>query len=314
MTRSQLIATSIIETVITQRESVVSLYSYILGATICLFLSSSILFSIITISLHGVLVYLSVKNTTLLKQANLPFIPVLSSIIHGFFSKLEQLSDGHWAVAKRAYLLGLISGFGRFLYLYSDTLDNFGCWLIILSFFHFSEYFFTSISNPNNLAIKSFLLDHSKEYHMAFLMAFSEYFIERILFPSYKISTSLTWLNIIGITACICGEILRKLAMLNAGTNFNHLVEYHHRKEHVLVTNGVYSIVRHPSYTGWFVWSIGTQFILGNPICAVFYTLASWKFFEERIPDEEQTLIQKFGTAYLDYRKQVPLGLPFINV
>lgn len=33
---------------------------------------------------------------------------------------------------------------------------------------------------------------------------------------------------------------------------------------HVLVTHGVYSIFRHPSYVGWFYWSIGTQVSSGN--------------------------------------------------
>lgn len=310
---SSLIATSVVQAFSNQRESVISLYSYLLGFTICFFLTSSFLFSTLTITLHAVLVYITVKEITLLKY-HLPTVPVFSSLAHGFFTQLERLQPAHWAVAKRAYFLGIISGFGRYLYLNSDSLDNFGLWLTVLSFFHFSEYFFTSISNPKNLGIKSFLLDHSREYHLAFMIAFIEYFFERWLFPSYKIGTSISWLNFIGLFMCTFGECLRKLAMVTAGTNFNHLVEYHHRQEHVLITNGVYSICRHPSYTGWFIWSIGTQLVLGNPICTVFYALASWAFFKDRIPDEEQTLIEKFGHQYINYRQQVPLGLPFISV
>lgn len=83
-----------------------------------------------------------------------------------------------------------------------------------------------------------------------------------------------------GCAICIAGEVLRKTAMLNAGTNFNHLVcihisillshilifhiyfskvQYEKAEDHVLVTSGVYSLFRHPSYVGWFYWSIGTQ-------------------------------------------------------
>ena len=49
-----------------------------------------------------------------------------------------------------------------------------------------------------------------------------------------------------------------------------------------LVTHGIYSLSRHPSYAGWFYWSIGTQLLMCNPVCTLGYAYASWKFFEER--------------------------------
>jgi len=51
-----------------------------------------------------------------------------------------------------------------------------------------------------------------------------------------------------------------------------------------LVDSGFYSFSRHPSYFGWFWWSIGTELLLCNPICFIFYTYASWNFFNDRIP------------------------------
>ena len=69
---------------------------------------------------------------------------------------------------------------------------------------------------------------------------------------------------------------------------------------------------RHPSYVGWFWWSIGTQCILWNPLCVVAYAAASWKFFSERIYTEEMTLIKFFGSRYTDYQQVVGTGLPFI--
>lgn len=44
------------------------------------------------------------------------------------------------------------------------------------------------------------------------------------------------------------------------------------------------SVLRHPSYTGWFYWSAATQLLLANPICTLAYTLAAWSFFRHRIP------------------------------
>ena len=56
----------------------------------------------------------------------------------------------------------------------------------------------------------------------------------------------------------------------------------------------------------------GTQVLLCNPLCAVAYTLASWRFFEERIRDEEYHLVQFFGEKYINYIQTVPTRLPFI--
>ena len=81
--------------------------------------------------------------------------------------------------------------------------------------------------------------------------------------------------------------------MLTCGTNFNHLVEYKDRKDHELVTEGVYGISRHPSYVGWAYWAVGTQLILGNFLCLFGYAYVTFWFFSERIPDEEKTLIEK---------------------
>ena len=59
---------------------------------------------------------------------------------------------------------------------------------------------------------------------------------------------------------------------------------------------------------------LGTQVTLVNPICLVAYTYASWKFFDDRIHDEEITLIYFFGDDYLDYQKKVPAtGVPYVK-
>lgn len=73
-----------------------------------------------------------------------------------------------------------------------------------------------------------------------------------------------------------------------------------------------YKYFRHPSYVGFYYWSIGTQLLLGNPICAVCYTLASWYFFKRRIPYEEGTLLKYFPDEYPRYVASTWSGLPFI--
>ncbi len=65
--------------------------------------------------------------------------------------------------------------------------------------------------------------------------------------------------SFVGLFMVVGGEVLRKLAMFTAVTNFNHYIQHEKQDGHVLVTHGVYSYCRHPAYVGWFYWSVGTQ-------------------------------------------------------
>ena len=124
---------------------------------------------------------------------------------------------------------------------------------------------------------------------------------------------SVYWLSGVGLFLCLGGEIFRKTAMLTAFHNFDHLIRTRREEHHQLVTSGIYSLCRHPSYVGWFYWSIGTHIILCNPLCAVAYAITSWKFFSERVFEEEMTLLHFFGREYVDYQSKVPTGLPLIH-
>ena len=59
---------------------------------------------------------------------------------------------------------------------------------------------------------------------------------------------------------------------------------------------------RHPSYAGWFLWSLGSQLILVNPICLLAYAYVSFSFFSERIYCEEFMLLKFFGKEYREYQ------------
>ena len=74
--------------------------------------------------------------------------------------------------------------------------------------------------------------------------------------------------------------------MVQAGSNFNHLVQVKRKEGHVLVTHGIYAGLRHPSYFGFWWWGLGTQVVLGNWICLVGYAVVLWRFFSGRIESE----------------------------
>lgn len=94
----------------------------------------------------------------------------------------------------------------------------------------------------------------------------------------------------------ILGQTTRSMAMARAGSNFNHTVQMHKREGHELVTGGIYGLLRHPSYFGFWWWGLGTQVILGNGVCLVGYAIVLWRFFRDRIDSKlSDTSIRTIG-------------------
>lgn len=108
------------------------------------------------------------------------------------------------------------------------------------------------------------------------------------------------------------GQYFRSLAMWQCGESFNHMIAHEKPSHHRLMTSGIYQYLRHPSYFGWFYWSIGMQLVLGNFWCFAAYFYVSWKFFHERIPYEEELLLRFYGDEYRQYVARSYIGIPFV--
>jgi len=217
---------------------------------------------------------------------------------------LWRLDPSLRAISATAYSLGLAFLAGLVL------ANTFGLYLAFLAFFHLSEYLATGLGNPKNLSFDSYLVNHSLQYGLAMVVSWLEHGLELWLAPSLKACTSLT---LVGAALCLAGEVVRKAAMLEAGRSFNHLVQSERADDHTLVTSGIYSWCRHPSYAGWFLWSLGSQLILVNPLCLLAYAYVSFTFFSERIYVEEFMLLKFFGDEYRRYQARVGTGIPGIR-
>ncbi|XP_011012308.1 PREDICTED: protein-S-isoprenylcysteine O-methyltransferase B-like isoform X1 [Populus euphratica] len=176
-------------------------------------------------------------------------------------------------------------------------------------FFHSSEYVLVAaIHGRSSVNLSSLLI--SKAYVFAMMFALLEYVVEIALFPGLK---EYWWISNLGLVMVIIGEITRKLAIVTAGQAFTHLIKVHHEEQHNLITHGVYRFVRHPSYTGFLIWSVGTQIMLCNPISIIGFAIVVWRFFSQRIPYEEFFLRQFFGSEYVEYASKTPSGVPFVK-
>ena len=214
------------------------------------------------------------------------------------------------AISLRAFLLGLVFGLSLLLTFVIAWFNHSPFWrlpafLATLSVFHFLEYYVTAAYNPSAAGVSAFLLStNGKAYNIAHSMAFLEcalhfYFHPETAFmaPSSYIwkpssvseggSTQASAIPLaLGFTMMLVGQAVRTLAMIRAGSNFNHIVQTRQKQGHVLVTDGIYGVLRHPSYFGFWWWGLGTQVMLGNGICLIGYTVVLWRFFRHRIYGE----------------------------
>lgn len=186
-----------------------------------------------------------------------------------------------------------------------------------LAAFHFLEFLWSATFEPRVVDWDAFLLNHSRSYSIAMVAAWSEYMLEAALLPSWlavPLKTAATSpLTAVGLVLVIGGQTVRSLAMWTAGSNFTHWVAESKRSGHRLVRSGVYRWVRHPSYFGWFWWTLGTQLLLGNPLCLAGYAGTMILFFRARLDDEERALLSFFGAEYLLYAAATPTGIPFVG-
>jgi len=87
---------------------------------------------------------------------------------------------------------------------------------------------------------------------VAISFAIFEYCIEY-----YFLTKEYITIIILGLLMVTVGHIFRIGAFLSAKESFHHLVQNKKAPDHILVTDGIYSVSRHPSYFGFWMFSLG---------------------------------------------------------
>ncbi|MFI5159412.1 MAG: methyltransferase family protein [Sphingobacteriales bacterium] len=113
-----------------------------------------------------------------------------------------------------------------------------------------------------------------------------------------------------GMAICILGFAIRWTAVIQLGKMFT--VDVTITDNHNLKTNGLYKIVRHPSYLGLLMIIAGLAICLNSIAGFLMIVVPSFLAINHRIKVEEQVLIAEFGEQYIDYKKRISKIIPGI--
>ena len=108
----------------------------------------------------------------------------------------------------------------------------------------------------------------------------------------------------------VAGIILRWWAITTLGRFFT--VDVTIEKDHELVEQGPFRVVRHPSYTGVLLAFAGLALSLGNWAALVVILVPIGAAFIHRMNVEEDALSRALGWRYADYMKRTKRLVPFV--
>lgn len=117
-------------------------------------------------------------------------------------------------------------------------------------------------------------------------------------------------LPFIGLVLIVCGLLLRWLAIISLKHHFT--VDISIRRNHQLITKGIYHIVRHPAYAGSLLSFFGLGLLFSNYLSMLIIFIPICAAFLYRIHVEEKALLEYFGEEYVNYRTSTYRLIPGI--
>jgi protein-S-isoprenylcysteine O-methyltransferase Ste14 len=112
-----------------------------------------------------------------------------------------------------------------------------------------------------------------------------------------------------GLAMFVVGIVFRLAPVFVLGRRFSGLVAI--QEGHELVTDGLYRVIRHPSYLGLLLGIFGWALVFRS-IIGVLVSLLLVPPLVARMNSEEALLESEFGERYSDYRRRTWRLLPYV--
>jgi protein-S-isoprenylcysteine O-methyltransferase Ste14 len=126
-------------------------------------------------------------------------------------------------------------------------------------------------------------------------------------FADYPFRPAQAWLGLAAALAALAMFVATHQAL---GRNWSVSLDV--RKDHELITGGIYHYVRHPMYTAFWLWALAQALLLPNWV-AGFSGLAGFgTLYFLRIGQEERMMLDAFGEGYRSYMARTKRLIPWI--
>jgi protein-S-isoprenylcysteine O-methyltransferase Ste14 len=116
--------------------------------------------------------------------------------------------------------------------------------------------------------------------------------------------------QLMGLAIMLIGLAICIIARKELSTNWTNGYEYQVKENHTLVTTGIYSLVRHPIYTGYALLFIGGEMVVGSWLFVSFLFFFVTSYIQGK--REEKLLLSHFGKDYRHYMKRTKMLIPFV--
>ena len=113
-----------------------------------------------------------------------------------------------------------------------------------------------------------------------------------------------------GVLIFALGLWLFYFAHQQLGRNFSASLDV--REGHVLISKGIYKVIRHPMYSAFWLWAIAQSLLLPNWVAGFAGILGFGILYVGRIAQEEKLMLDTFGDEYRTYTKSTARIIPWI--
>lgn len=130
------------------------------------------------------------------------------------------------------------------------------------------------------------------------LLGLSIFFVADSYWPDGGfVHESIEWTGILLISVCVIGRTWCSLYIAD-------------KKNHEVVNDGPYSIVRHPLYVFSIIGAVGAGAQAGGFTAALVAGFATWAILLRMSQIEEENMLNIFGARYFEYMMRVPRFMP----
>jgi protein-S-isoprenylcysteine O-methyltransferase Ste14 len=126
-------------------------------------------------------------------------------------------------------------------------------------------------------------------------------------FANYTFRPLQAWL---GLLVTVVALAMFHLTHQSLGRNWSVSLDV--RKDHRLITEGVYRHVRHPMYTAFWLWALAQALLLPNWIAGLSGLVGFGTLYFMRVGHEEQLMLDTFGESYRSYMARTKRLIPWV--